>query len=41
MKLTNLDKRMATVYVRRIKAQEITLEDVPTKIRDYVAELLG
>lgn len=31
---------MASIYVRWIKAGKMTLEDVPEKWRDQVAELL-
>ncbi len=38
--LTNLDRSMAKVYARRIKRGEITLEDVPERIRELVASIV-
>lgn len=32
---------MVNIYVRKIRAGEMTLEDVPARWRDKVAEALG
>ena len=32
---------MVNIYVRKIRAGQMTLEDVPTRWRDAVAEALG
>ena len=39
-KLTNLDRSMSKVYARRIQRGEITLQDVPERIRDLVASIV-
>lgn len=39
--LTNLDRSMAKVYARRIQRGEITIADVPTRIRELVASIVG
>ncbi len=39
-KLTSLDKSMAKVYARRIHRGEITLGEVPEKIRPLVEKLI-
>lgn len=40
-KLTNLDRSMAKVYARRIQRGEVTLQDVPERIRDLVASIIN
>lgn len=41
MTYTNLDKSMAKVYARRIGRGEIALDDVPSRIRALVAEIVN
>ncbi|MEY8436535.1 hypothetical protein AAK967_02160 [Atopobiaceae bacterium 24-176] len=38
--LTNLDRSMAKVYARRIQRGEISMADVPERIRELVGSLL-
>lgn len=39
-KITNLDKAMVKVYVRRIRRGDITIDDVPERIRNLVSQAL-
>lgn len=32
---------MVNIYVRKIRAGQMTIEDVPTRWRDAVAEVMG
>lgn len=38
---TMLDRKMAEIYASRIEKEQITLADVPIKIRDLVAQIIS
>lgn len=38
--LTTLDTKMVPIYANRVERGELTLEDVPKRIRKLVAEML-
>lgn len=40
MEYTKLDRSVSKIYARRIMRGDITIEDVPERIRDLVSELV-